>query len=47
MSFFKQNLKGSNMKPEILHEDKQDQSEKKGLKMFFFHIRPLHGKDAI
>ena len=29
------------MKPEILHEDKTDESEKKR------HIRPLHGKNAI
>ena len=29
MPFFKQNVKGSNMKPEILHEDKLDDPEKK------------------
>ena len=28
MSFFKQNVKGLNMKPEILHEDKTDDPEK-------------------
>ena len=28
MPFFKQNVKGSNMKPEILREDKTDHSEK-------------------
>ena len=33
-------MKGSNIKPEILHEDKQDQSEKKVLKMFFSYSTP-------
>ena len=28
MSFFKENVKGSNVKPEILHEDKTDDPEK-------------------
>ena len=46
MSFFKENVKGSNVKPEILHEDKQDQSEKMS-QNGFFDIRPLHGENAI
>ncbi len=43
MPFFKKNVKGSNMKPEIFHEDKTDESEK----MFqndIFHIPALHVK---
>ena len=35
MSFFKENVKGSNVKPEILHEDKMDESEKNVSKWFF------------
>ena len=35
MSFFKENVKGSNVKPEILHEDKMDESEKSVSKWFF------------
>ena len=34
------------MKPEILHEDKTDESKKKRLK-YFFVIQPLHGENAI
>ena len=34
------------MKPEIFHEDKTDESEKR-LKMIFFHIPALHGENAI
>ena len=41
MSFFKENVKGSNVKPEILHEDKQDQSEKECLKMVFLIFDPF------
>ena len=47
MSFFKQKVKGSNMKPEILHEDKLDDPEKTSQNSNFFHIRPLHGENAI
>ena len=46
MSFFKQNVKGSNMKPEILHEDKLDDPEKTSQNSFF-DIRPLHCENAI
>ena len=35
------------MKPEILHEDKTDESEKTSQNSFFFHIPPLHGENAI
>ena len=41
MSFFKQNVKGSNMKPEILHEDKLDDPEKKCFKIVFFIFDPF------
>jgi len=34
------------MKPEILHEEKTDESEKTSQNSFF-HIRPLHGENAI
>ena len=37
---------GSNIKPEILHEDKTDDTEKKSQNSFF-DIRPLHGENAI
>ena len=46
MSFFKENVKGSNVKPEILHEDKMDESEKMS-QNGFFDIRPLHGENTI
>ena len=39
MSFLKQNVKGSNMKPEILHEDKLDDPEKR-LKIVFSYSTP-------
>ena len=34
------------MKPEILHEDKMDESEKTS-QNGFFHIRPLNGENVI
>ena len=37
ISFFKINMKGWNIKPEIFHEDKTDE----------FDIPPLHGENAI
>ena len=40
MSFFKENVKGSNVKPEILHEDKMDESEKNVSKWFFWYSTP-------
>ena len=46
MSFFKENVKGSNVKPEILREDKTDHSEKTSQNSFF-HFRPLHSENAI
>ncbi len=39
-------MKGSNIKPEILPEDKTDDPEKTSQNSFF-DIRPLHGENAI
>ena len=45
--FLKKNMKGWNSKPEIFHEDKTHESEKKRLKIVFFTIPALHGENAI
>ena len=40
MLFFKKNSKRSNIKPEILHEDKTDKSEEKKRNLFFASVGP-------
>ena len=41
---FKKNMMGWNSKPEIFHEDKTHESQKKGLKIFFYYS---HGENTI